>query len=148
MNRDKITKFFSYVYTCDTRAGKKEYITFVVVGLVYLLAMLISGLIFTYWLGRIGAQYTYVDELMDIVLRPDILAFMAIWSLLFIIGGILMTVAQIFAAIRRLKDLNLSGWYCLALAIPVLNVFPVAFLCLLDSRDPTCVSDPEPVQEV
>ena len=119
-----LTRIFDYRGSC----GRKEFAAMWGVSLVYSIFVVVPLVCFLYWLGHYGDNFDFADELVDAIFTPANIAMGLIWSLYTVVCGIAVTVAEIFVSVRRLHDLNRSGWFVLLYLVPVVGLFLLIWL--------------------
>jgi uncharacterized membrane protein YhaH (DUF805 family) len=102
-------------FNANGRASRKEYLTW-----------FIFMLFFSYFPSTILMLWESLEDSLLSGIDPDkgfaqlIVIFLITWSIIGIVG---LVIGNIFILIRRLHDINLSGYYILMLWVPILQIF-------------------------
>lgn len=109
MTNPKVEKIKQDYFTFDGRIGKKQFlISFLILLVTHIVVMILVGVLSSIIGGLAG--------LLGFVVYIGIM------------------VAYFSIAIRRLHDLNQSGWLSLLLLIPLVNLIMLVYLCIADSK--------------
>jgi uncharacterized membrane protein YhaH (DUF805 family) len=106
-------------FTISGRARRREYVGFVI--LSFIIVTIMTFMSFFSFLGFLAA----FSEL-------GLLSWVGLVLFGFAGVGVMLFISKITLSIRRLHDLNKSGWFCLFLPVPIVGIFFFFYLLLKD----------------
>ena len=114
--KEALKKFYSEGIDCKGRTNRKDF-WFAILGLVlvYLGVLLLSGVIIGICMSIFGDKSFAVN-----VITTIIVIIISIWA-------IVSSWALLMMEIRRLHDINKSGWWILLCLIPICDLVLLAF---------------------
>lgn len=136
LSSQSVSQCLGRIYDCHGSCGRKEFAALWGVSLVYSAFVVLPLVCFLYWLGHYGDNFDFADELVDAIFTPGNIALALVWFLYTAVGGVAVTVAEIFVSIRRLHDLNRSGWFVLLYLVPVVGLFLFVWLMFCPGNNP------------
>lgn len=125
---NKINRLLERAYDYRGRGSRAEFAILFATTICFALLVFVPLVLIFIGIGLYGQTLEFADDLYDVVLHPAMLGFALIWFLYTTIGTMAITVAVIFGSIRRLHDLERSGWWSALLLVPALNILLVAYL--------------------
>lgn len=144
LSSQSVSQCLGRIYDCHGSCGRKEFAVLWGVSLVYSAFVVVPLVCFLYWLGHYGDNFDFADELVDAIFTPGNIALALVWFLYTAVGGVAVTVAEIFVSIRRLHDLNRSGWFVLLYLVPVVGLFLFVWLMFCPEITPRSPMNIEP----
>lgn len=132
---EKTSALLERLFDFRGRAGRAELCLIVTLGLAYIAALLAVAIAHLYWVHNEAQNFVYVGEARQALFSPTVITGYVLWGFCATAGTIAVVVAQIFAAIRRLNDLNKSRWIALLGLIPLVNLVFLVFLLFVPAAN-------------
>jgi uncharacterized membrane protein YhaH (DUF805 family) len=116
---DLFSRLKIFFIICGRRLGRLNYFFMMLfnLGLAY-----VAGCIFVYWMLVSSWAFIFGNQEGP---NEMMLLFSALLMIIVILIMVILTV-------RRLHDLNLSGWFCCFLLIPYINIFCICLLFVIE----------------
>lgn len=132
-----ISSFFGHQLSHYGRAGRLEFFSYFLVGLLTLVITFAPFVWFSW--EYINASIDYGPDVALMMSEDDEFTFFGtwffyIWGALAYIWGMVLSVATMMTTCRRLTDIGWSKWLWLLVFVPLVNIVLFILLCVLPSK--------------